>query len=108
MVASGALWQFSERGRPEGDIQRMGASNSDAIRQTSEAQTPGPEGSTPSCSTKQPELLEKAISDRDARPWNYYRLDHDVMKRLLNEQAEELQRLRLALHGISDMLLQTL
>ncbi len=32
-------------------------------------------------------LLNRAIADRDARPWNYYRLDHGVMKRLLNEQA---------------------
>jgi hypothetical protein len=35
-------------------------------------------------------LLQKAVADRDARPWNYYKLDHDTMKRMLNQLADQL------------------
>jgi hypothetical protein len=42
-------------------------------------------------------LLRAALSDRDRRPWNYYRLDHDTMKRVANEQADKIERLEQAL-----------
>ena len=42
-------------------------------------------------------LLEKAVADRDARPWRYYRLDHDTMKRFCEQLADERDRLRAAL-----------
>ncbi len=36
------------------------------------------------------ETHRRAIDDRDAHPWRYYKLDHDTMKRLLDEQANKL------------------
>ena len=35
-------------------------------------------------------LLSKAVADRDARPWNYYRLEPDDLKRMLNQLADKL------------------
>ena len=73
----------------------MGASNSDAIRQTSEAQTPGLEGSTPSCST-------------NSKPNCGGCQEMDIARERIRELEQEVRHLRLGLHGISDMLLQTL
>lgn len=42
------------------------------------------------------ELLAKAVADRDERPWNYYKLDHETMKRMLNQMADKLAALRQA------------
>lgn len=36
-------------------------------------------------------LLDRAVADRAARPWNYYKLDHDVMKRILNQLQDKLE-----------------
>lgn len=33
-------------------------------------------------------LLQKAVDDRERHPWRYYKLDHDVMKRLLDQLSE--------------------
>ena len=41
-----------------------------------------------------PALLAHVVADREARPWNYYRLDHDVMKRMLNQQRDTLDHLQ--------------
>ena len=38
--------------------------------------------------TPQGELLKAAVSDRDRHPWRYYKLDHETMKRLLDEMAQ--------------------
>ena len=35
-------------------------------------------------------LLAKALGDRESRPWNYYRLEHETTRRLLNELTERL------------------
>jgi hypothetical protein len=45
-------------------------------------------------------LRLKALADRDARPWNYYKLEHADMKRMLNEQADRIAFL-LADRGVS-------
>lgn len=46
-----------------------------------------------------PRLLQLAVDDRAARPWNYYRLDHETSKKLLNEMYAEIERLRQAEPG---------
>lgn len=38
-------------------------------------------------------LLQKAVDDRSAHPWRYYRLDHDTMKRICDEQAAKIDAL---------------
>ena len=42
----------------------------------------------------QPTLLERAISDRDARPWRYYRFEYDDLKKWCEKMADERDALR--------------
>jgi hypothetical protein len=44
-----------------------------------------------------PNLLQKAVDDRERRPWRYYRLDYDVMKKFCEQLADEVDRLKAAL-----------
>lgn len=46
-------------------------------------------------------ILKRAVDDRTTHPWRYYRLDHDTMKRLLNEQAEQLDAAKAQLETLS-------
>ena len=41
-----------------------------------------------------PKLLQKAVDDREAHPRRYYKLDHETMKRLLDQKAQEAASLR--------------
>lgn len=36
------------------------------------------------------DLLKNAVADREARPWNYYRLDHETTQRIMNQLADKL------------------
>ena len=40
------------------------------------------------------DILQKAIADRDARPWRYYRFEWDDAQRWLEKLADERDRLR--------------
>jgi len=44
-------------------------------------------------------LLQKAVDDRERHPWRYYKLEHDVMKRLLDELSAKLDAAEAALKG---------
>ncbi len=39
-------------------------------------------------------LLAKAYADREARPWRYYRFEHEDYKRMLDQLADERDALR--------------
>ena len=40
-----------------------------------------------------PPLLAKAVADRDARPWRYYKLDHETMKKFCEKLADQCDNL---------------
>ena len=40
------------------------------------------------------DLLDNAVSDREAHPWRYYRLDHEQMKKIADRQDAALASLR--------------
>ncbi len=56
-----------------------------------------PLGAPPAPAQECTSLLEKAVADRDARPWRYYQLDHAATKPMLEQLADKVEALTLAL-----------
>lgn len=48
-------------------------------------------------------LLQKSVSDRDAHPWRYYRLDHETMTRIANELSGRVASLRASLEAAREL-----
>lgn len=45
-------------------------------------------------------LLNAAIADRDARPWRYYRLEYDTLKKLCEQLADKVDELKCQLEDL--------
>ena len=64
--------------------------------------------SPPQDETPHDKLLKAAVSDRDAHPWRYYKLDHETMKKLLEEMVVKSQDAALAHMKAQDQILSIL
>lgn len=92
VVAAGiaGVWLFHESGWHRYDAAEFHRLSIDA----------GQPLSPPEAANEPSTLLERAVSDRDAHPWRYYRLDHDAMKRIADDQAKQIAKLKAALSSL--------